>query len=166
MPTNNHRRFVISLIHAIFTNIFGASVSEAAARPNPRSTTESRYTTRLRSSTSTTSTRCVESSSVRFRAVRNSWAAGLNRSKLYYVDQVGLAVSPASNNFLFLKYAKQPFNICPGPPRGGQPASHRKSVFYGAFVWAHRACNCQKRRPPSPGSLQARAERLTVHRRE
>ena len=28
---------------------------------------------------------------------------------LYYLDQIGLAVSPSSNNFLFLRYNKQPF---------------------------------------------------------
>ena len=28
---------------------------------------------------------------------------------LYYLDQIGIAVSPSSNNFLFLKIAKSPF---------------------------------------------------------
>jgi hypothetical protein len=33
---------------------------------------------------------------------------------------------------------------------GGRCVTHRQSGLYGAFVWACKALNSQKRRPPPP----------------
>ena len=57
----------------------------------------------------------------------------------------------------FLKEYDSTFDDCPGPPGRLSALSVFlcKSVFYGAFVWARRALNIQKRR------LRARAVTVT-----